>query len=576
MHDIQFLTNSVIIFSAGLIIAWLFRAIGAPPVIGYLVAGIFVGPSGLGLIQQEDVGLLSEFGLILLLFIIGLELSPAPLLRLGRSLFLTSVIQVAMCVGLVVSVVWLGYGQGPVLGVILGLIVALSSTAIVLKQISDHGEANTVTGRMTIGILLIQDILVILVMLCLPFLTLGGSNWQEQLMPAVIGLVGLTVMLLVGRRMLRAFLEKVVIPGGAESITLFSVLVAFGGAWLTGLVGWSLPLGACIAGLLLAEAGARHQIVADILPFRDVFNALFFISLGMLVDVEVAMGNLGWLGLAVGGTLVLKSGVTALAASLSGWPLRASLQIGIGLCTVSEFGYVLAREANHLGLMSNDILTLVTAYALGTMLVGAMLVPLARRIAFRVASIVHREAQPTKVHPTPSPAASPHIIVCGYGTNGHNLAQVLMATGIPFIVVEISPRLVRRARQDGVPVVVGDASRSTILKHAGLDHAQGIVIAINDVEATARIITKIRAARPNVYILADTLHVGEIDELYHRGADRVLAQDYETSISLVDHVLREMQVPDTLINAQLAALRTSAYQGLADPSTDNMAQQDVL
>ncbi len=575
MHDIQFLTNGVIIFSAGLIISWLFRAIGAPPVIGYLVAGIFIGPSGLGLIHQEDVGLLSEFGLILLLFIIGLELSPAPLLRLGRSLFLTSSIQVAMCVGLVVSVAWLGYAQGPIMGVLLGLIVALSSTAIVLKQISDHGEADTVTGRMTIGILLIQDILVILVMLCLPFLTLGGSNWQEQIMPSVIGLVGLTVMLLVGRRVLRAFLEKVVVPGGSESLTLFSVVVAFGGAWLTGLVGWSLPLGACIAGLLLAEAGARHQIVADILPFRDVFNALFFISLGMLVDVEVAMGNLGWLSLAVAGTLVLKSGVTALAASLSGWPLRASLQIGIGLCTVSEFGYVLAREANHLGLMSNEIMTLVTAYALGTMLVGAMLVPLARPVAFWVTSILQREKHPTEKQPAPSPATSPHIIVCGYGTNGHNLSQILKAAGMPFIVVEISPRLVTLARQDGVPVVVGDASRSTILQHAGLEHAQGIVIVINDVEATARIITQVRTIRPDMYILADTRHVDEIGELYQRGADLVLAQDYETSISLVAHVLRAMHTPDTIIDAHLATLRMNAHLGLPNLSTDDVATQDV-
>lgn len=571
MHDIQFLTNGVIIFSAGLIISWLFRATGAPPVIGYLVAGIFIGPSGLGLIHQEDVGLLSEFGLILLLFIIGLELSPAPLLRLGRSLFLTSSIQVAMCVGLVVSVACLGYAQGPIMGVLLGLIVALSSTAIVLKQISDHGEAATVTGRMTIGILLLQDILVILVMLCLPFLTLGGQNWQDQIMPSVIGLVGLTVMLLVGRRVLRAFLEKVVVPGGAESLTLFSVVVAFGGAWLTGLVGWSLPLGACIAGLLLAEAGARHQIVADILPFRDVFNALFFISLGMLVDVEVAMGNLGWLSLAVAGTLVLKSGVTALAASLSGWPLRASLQIGIGLCTVSEFGYVLAREANHLGLMSNEIMTLVTAYALGTMLVGAMLVPLARPVAFWVTSILQREKHPSEKQPAPSPDTSPHIIVCGYGTNGHNLSQILKATGMPFIVVEISPRLVTLARQDDVPVVVGDASRSTILQHAGLEHAQGIVIVINDVEATARIITQVRTIRPDMYILADTRHVDEIDELYQRGADLVLAQDYETSISLVAHVLRAMHTPDTIIDAHLATLRMNAHLGLPHLSTDDVA-----
>ena len=242
MHDIHFLTDVVIIFSAGLMIAWLFRGIGAPPVIGYLVAGIFIGPSGLGLIQQAAVGLLSEFGLILLLFLIGLELSPEPLFRLGRSLFITSCMQVIMCVVSVALLACLFFEQGFVTGILLGLIVALSSTAIVLKQISDRGEAGTITGRMTIGILLIQDVLVIFVMLCLPLLALGGGDWREQVLPFVIGISSLTVILIVGRRGLREFLNRVVVPGGPESITLFSVLVAFGGAWLSGLVGWSLPL----------------------------------------------------------------------------------------------------------------------------------------------------------------------------------------------------------------------------------------------------------------------------------------------------------------------------------------------
>lgn len=576
MHDIHFLTDVVIIFSAGLMIAWLFRGIGAPPVIGYLVAGIFIGPSGLGLIEQEDVGLLSEFGLILLLFIIGLELSPEPLFRLGRSLFMTSGLQVGLCVLSGALITWLLLAQDVITAILLGMIVALSSTAIVLKQISDRGEASTVTGRMTIGILLIQDVLVIFVMLCLPFLSLDGGDWRERVLPFVIGISSLTVILIVGRRGLREFLNRVVVPGGPESITLFSVLVASGGAWLAGQVGWSLPLGACIAGLLLAEADARHQIASDILPFRDVFNALFFISLGMLVNVEVAIGNIAFLGAAIVATLVLKSAFTTVAALLSGWPLRASLQIGIGLCTVSEFGYVLASEANVLDLVSDDTLSLVTAYALGCMLLGAILVPLASPIAVRVAAFVQRKEEPTAIFSVEHTGSLSHIIVCGYGTTGHNLVKALSATNIPSTVVEISPRLFTQAQADGVNVVVGDASRFSILQHAGLDRAQGVVIAINDQEATARIITQARAVRPDLYILADARDVNDIDDLYQRGADVVIAQDLETSIEIAVHVLKKMAVPDRVIAEQLAALRADGYRMFRAFSSDQEPADDLL
>lgn len=576
MHDIHLLTDGVVIFGVGLIVAWMFRLLGAPSIIGFLVAGVVIGPSGLGAVEQEDVETFSEFGLVLLLFIIGLELSPEPLLRMGRSLAVAAGIQVGGTV-LLVGGMGLGlFGLDFRASVILGIIVALSSTAIVLKQISDRGEADTVTGRMTTGILLIQDILVIVVMLCLPFVALGGEgNWGEQILPSVIGLFGVAIMLIFGRRFLSLFLRKVVYPGGPEFVTLFGIVAAFGGAWLAGLVGWSLPLGACIVGLLLAEADARHQIAADILPLRDVFNALFFISLGMLVNVDVALNNIVFLSVTVALTLLGKTLLTSFAVRFAQWPVAAAVQVGLGLCTVSEFGYVLAREANHYNLIPDDVLTLVTVYALGTMFFGAMLVPVARPLSLRIERMIRGEHVVGDSEASDEPSEA-HIVLCGYGTNGQNLARVLTATRIPFEILEIDPRLVRLALEQGHHVTMGDASRAAILHHAGIDRARGVVVAINDLEATERVIASVRNLRPDIYILADTHRIAHLDQLYKLGATEVLAQDFETSIELAAHVLKKLDVPDNIISGQLTALRAGRYNMLRGMPQDRHSSDELM
>lgn len=574
MPEIHLLTDSIAIFGVGLIVAWMFRMFGAPSVIGFLFAGLLIGPSGLGWVHAEDVEALSDFGLILLLFIIGLELSPELIKHMGRSLLVAASIQVAATVVVVVVLGLAVLRLDVQSSIILGIIVSLSSTAIVLKQISARREAHTPAGRMTIGLLIIQDILVITVMLCLPFFALGGEgDWRERITPSVIGLAGLAAMLIFGRRFLAVFIKKVVYPGGPEFVALFAVSAAFGGAWLAGLVGWSLPLGACIVGMLLTEADARHQIASDILPMRDVFGALFFISLGMLVDVDVALENAVFLCAAVALTLLCKSVVTALAVRASGWPTAMAIQIGIGLCTVSEFGYVMAREANRLELIANDMFTLVTVYVLGTMFFGAMLAPLALPLSLRLTASSDRvpEEEPES-EPT---ADSSRIILCGYGTNGQNLARVLDATHVPFAIVEIDPRLVQLATNDGHQVTMGDASRRVILQHAGIDHAECVVIAINDYEATERVITKIKDIRDDVYILVDTHRVTHIDQLYKLGASEVLAQDFETSIEFAAHILKRMDVPDNIITGQLTLLRSGRYSMLRGMSPDRQVSNDL-
>ena len=577
MHESAFLMHIVVLLGTAVLAAWMFRIVRAPSIIGYLFTGILIGPSGLTLIPEEEVGSLAEMGLVMLLFTIGLELSPKPLIRMGKSLLLAAFLQIGVTALLGGVLAWWLMALSLTSAALVGIAVALSSTAIVLKQLSDRGETGSVTGMIATGILLLQDISVIAIMLFLPLLGVGeGADWKGAALRGGLGFAGLIFAIVFGRRLLALFLAKVVRAGGRELVALFAVLMACGGAWLAGLAGWSLALGACVAGLLLAELDVRHQLVADIMPFRDVFNALFFVSLGMKVDLNLAGTHLPAIGLAILVTLVGKSLLTAAAVRLSGWPLRPALQVGIGLCTVSEFGYVLGLEAEKLGLLSTEILNGIIVYAVGSMIAGAVLVPLSGPIATRIAgALVRRGAGPEEKGKEMS-SATHHVIIVGYGMNGQNLARVLRATRIPHSVIEMNPNLVEAARATGAEVVVGDADRRVILEHAGLMHAHALVIAINDMQSTKRIVSVARAARPDLFILARTRFVTELDVLYQLGADRVIPEDFETSIEISAHVLKEMDIPDNIVEAQLAAVRAGRYGMLRGMATDRTATEELL
>lgn len=576
-HDALFMREIVVVFGTAVLAAWISRLLRAPSIIGFLVAGMFMGPSGLGLVRQEDVAAFREIGLILLLFVIGLELSPKPLFKMGRSLLVAAGAQIlatSAATALVVGVL----GKAAIVpALIVGFAVSLSSTAIILKQLSDRGETGTVAGMICTGILLLQDITVIVLMLALPLLAETGDEGQGLQRAALFFCVGVGVVALLsffGRPALAIILARVVSVGGRELTALFAVLMACAGAWLAELVGWSPAVGACIAGLLLAEVDARHQLAADVMPFRDVFNALFFVSLGMMVDFEVVAAHFTPLAVTVLITLLSKSVIAATAVRLGGWPPRLAFQVGLGLCSVSEFGYVLGLEAARVGILSGDFLAVFSAYVVGTMMLGAMIIPisgplslvLTRRLSIRAES-VDLKAEKPQGH---------HVILVGYGVSGRNLARVLAATHIPHCLVEMNPSLVQRAKADELKVVVGDAARMPILDHAGIAHAHALVVAINDPVATARIVSQARAVRPDLFILARTRFVEETDTLRRAGATRVIPEDFETSIECAAQVLKEMDIPDNIIDAQVLAIRAGNYAMLRGRPTDRAAQAELL
>ena len=571
-----FLADIVIILVTTLVVARLFLVLRAPSIIGFILAGMAIGPHAGNLIGQDDVGALAELGLILLLFIIGLELSPKPLLRMGKNLLAASTFQIVTTTVVAASALFLFTSLGTAPIFIVGVAVALSSTAIVLKQLSDLGATDTLRGMIITGILLIQDVLVIILMLFLPFFAVDpGGDWKDSALRAFLSLGGIAVLTAAGRAALPFFLKYIVRPGGKEFVTLFAVLMAFGGAWVADVAGWSLPLGACVAGLLLAGTDLRHQLAAEILPFRDVFNALFFVSLGMLFDPAVALVYALPIAAAILITLVVKISLCTMGVIAARWPLLIAFQVGLGLCTVSEFGYVLVNEADKLGLVPSDLMDVFIVYALGTMMTGAMLIPVSEPIAALFTRLLRPDAKLLPADDTGQQARQSDVVIVGYGINGKNLVRVLRSTKIPHVVIEMNPSLAHAAQQEGAEVICGDGCRLSVLQHAGLATARALVVAINDPQATRRVVSQARSLRPDLYILARTHFDSDIDELYALGAERVVSEDFETSIEIAARVLKKMDVPDNVVTGQIAALRAGRYGILRSVPTDNEMLDDL-
>ncbi len=578
MPETHFLRAIVVILSVSLIIAWLFRKIRIPSVIGFMLAGIAIGPSGWALVQEAQVFNLAQLGLVLLLFTVGLELSPEPLMRAGWRLILVAGVQVFGTLLFVFLILHLFSPLGVFAHVMIALAVTSSSTAISLKLLSDRAETASTVGVLVAGMQLLQDITIIVIMLAVSMFFASGSA-ETSLSGVGMQLAGLALtiaVVFVARRALPRILEEITHYGGRELLTLFAVLMACGGAWVVTLLGWSPALGACIAGLLLADADHRHQLVAEITPFRDVFNALFFATLGMMVDLNEVLSNLPFLALLIAGTMLIKTVIAGGGVVCAGWPVRIAIQVGIIMSMLSEFSYVLAIQAHRAGLIEASALGLMISYAVGTMMAGALLFPVTRPIATFLSDRVSGDAADGGDIIAPDPSLQNHVVVIGYGPTGANLARMLKATHVPHCVVEMNRSNIAAARRAEIPVIVGDATRMSILKHAGIDSARVLVVAVNDKHATERIVAQVASRRPELYILARSDFVNEIDRLRQLGAKMVIPQDFETSIEIGAHVLRQFGIPDNIVEAQIASVRAGGYAMLRGKATDRAATAELI
>jgi len=453
-------------------------------------------------------------------------------------------------------------GASVEVGLFYGFLVSLSSTAIVLRIYHDRGEINSLQGRLASGLLLFQDLCVVPMMLLLPVLAGSGQDSIFLIVWVLAkSLITLVAIVWTARKLLPRLLHQVALLRNREIFVLFVVLVCFGTAWLTSETGLSLALGALVAGLVISESELSHQIVADILPLRDCFSGIFFISIGMLLNLALLSQDFRITLL----ELLLMIGIKSMVLFAVFWWLYRSIRLGVvlglGLAQIGEFSFVLAKAGINFKLLSPADGQIFLAASILSMMATPFLIQWAHAWAFGFEGLFKDTGfnRSTSGGANETASATGHVIVVGYGLNGQNLARVLKEVSIPYRVLEMDPDLVRSAKADGEPISFGDGTRPEILQQVGIETARVLVVAISDPAATARLVSQARRLRTDLYIIVRTRYVAEIDRLYRLGANQVIPEEFETSVEIFAHVLQEYHVPRNVISLQVDLIRKAHY-----------------
>jgi monovalent cation:H+ antiporter-2, CPA2 family len=571
MHEL--LSESVTILAAAIAVLLICNRLRIPSVVGFLLTGVLIGPSGLGLVSEtERVEMFAEIGVVFLLFSIGLEFSLERLKQIRRYFFLGGAVQALLTTGLI-ALLALPAGFTLPRAVFQGFLVTLSSTAIVLKLYADRRELDAPQGKILIGILLFQDFLIVPMIVLTPVLagTVAASAASIILRFAgALALVGLVFV--VARYLMPRLLHLMVRTRIREVLVLGALAVCLGMALLTEALEFSLALGAFIAGIIISESEYSHQVVAEVTPFRDVFNSLFFISIGMLLEVPFALAHpLPVLTLA-GAILGVKALAGGAAAAILGFPRRIVAIVALALAQIGEFSFVLLQVGQTQGLLDRALYQTFIAASILTMIATPPLVAAAPRLG----AALGRWRRPAgTVVPGETPEGRRkrrHVVIVGFGVNGRNLARVLRAAQISYVVVELDGEMVRRGLAEKEPILFGDATRTEILEHAGIAEADVVVFAISDLEAVRRAIRLARTLNPKVRIIVRTRLVDEIEDLHRSGADEVIAEEFETSIEIFTRVLEHYHIPRNVIRAETRALRGEGYKMMRSPSASRLPE----
>ncbi|MDA8021093.1 MAG: cation:proton antiporter [Thermoanaerobaculia bacterium] len=566
------LLDTVVVLGAAVTVLFLTHRLRLPSVVGLVGTGVLIGPSGIGIIDdRHDVELLAEIGVVLLLFVIGLELSLDKLRELRRPFLLGGSVQGLVSIVLAAA---LGAAVGlPVPSAIfLGLVAIPSSTAILLKVYAERRESDAPHGRVALAILLFQDILIVPIIVLTPVLAGGGGQTTRELLAEFsIAFVVIAGGFLLALWLVPRLLHALMATRSRELSVLAALGLCLAMAWGTFEMGFSLALGAFLAGLVVSESEYGLQAMADVAPFRDVFASLFFASVGMLIDFEVLAGDLYRVILLAAFLIAAKGTSAALATRLLGFPARVVVLAGLGLAQIGEFAFVVLEEGRRHGLLGEDTFQLFLASSVITMVLAPGLVQAAPWVAQRL--LGERGKTPEE---DGASQLTGHVIIVGFGTAGNLLVRVLQETRIPHIVVEISAETVRRAKQDGVSILYGDASRPEVLEHAGLERARIVVFAISDADARNRGVAMAHRLAPDVPVLVRTRRVDEIEQIRELGAQEVVAEEFETAIEIFTRVLRRLHMPRNVIRAQTRLLRGESYRMLRAESLNEEASEAVL
>jgi CPA2 family monovalent cation:H+ antiporter-2 len=565
MGELDVLRDLVVIFFVAVTVVALLRRIGVPSIAGFILAGMLAGPQALGLVEDiKEVEILAEVGVVLLLFGIGLELSLDRLRHLWRPIVVGGTLQVGISI-LVAFVVagYFGYAVGP--SVFIGCLVAISSTAIVLRGLEARGELDAPHGRLTLGILIFQDLCVVPMMLAIPFLAGQGATGLNLLVALFKAVVVLAGVLFAARLLVPRVLDWIARTRQRDLFVLTVFLVCIGTAWAASAAGVSLALGAFLAGIVVAGSEYRQQALADLIPFREVLTSIFFVSVGMLLHPNALWVNVWTILILLGAIVGGKFMVVFATGTMMRLPLRVCVLAAAALAQVGEFSFVLARAAEGTGLMDDRLASNLFAAVILSMLVAPLGLAFGPKLAAGVGRI---RVLTTLLHVRTAEDAErrvrewrDHVIIAGYGVAGEELARSLRECAVHYVIVDLNPENVRRATSQGEPAYFGDVTSQEVLERLGAEHARELVLVINDPAATERTIEAARRVAPHLHIVVRSRFLADTPPFLSAGANKVVPAELEAAIEVVSHVLGRHQVGEDGIHLQLSRLRSRRMEG---------------
>jgi CPA2 family monovalent cation:H+ antiporter-2 len=532
------LQELVLLYAVAVVLLLVTSRLRVPSIVALIAAGVIAGPAGAGLVRtQENVDLMAEIGVALLLFTAGLEFSMTEMRRVWRRIVPGGLAQVGLTTAAVAGLIGLGFGGSLAQAGVVGLFVTLSSTAVVFKELATRNHMHAPWGRLTAGVLLLQDLVVIAVLALMPMM-LGTSQSQGYGRAFFNLALAAAGMMLIGRVLLPRLLHYAS-SISREAFSLAVLLASVGTAWLAALVGLSMAAGAFVAGLVLAESEFSHQVHADVRPLRDLLSSLFFVSVGMLVDLREWLPVLpGIIGLAVG-IVLLKATATTVALVIAKAPLRVAVAAALALAQIGEFSFVLGRGALDAGVISEGWWQILLGASVLTMAATPFLIGAAPQFAARFA----RGGDPHAEEDLERLALSDHVVILGYGVGGQLLARSLTELRVPYVALELNGATVREARQKGVDIHYADATAREPLEAAGVARAAVLVAVLSDPDASTRAIRTAREIAPNIPIIARTRYRLEADRMMSAGATLAVAEELEASLEVMSQLLARLEIP---------------------------------
>lgn len=564
---LPFLYEMVALFAVSVIIAYLCYRIKIVPIVGFLIAGVIIGPSALGLVpDQEFVNILAEVGIILLLFTVGIEFSLEKLTRIRNAIFVGGSLQLLITIG-VVATILVAMGNSWPNSIYTGCLVGLSSTAIILGLLTDQDKTDTPTGQLSLAVLIFQDFAIIVMVLLVPLLAGQTDSATDILWVLGKALLLIAAVLLLSQRIVPWILDKVAQTRRQELFLLTVVTICFGTAALTNMAGVSLALGAFLAGLVVSESHFSEQALSEILPLKTIFYAIFFVSVGMLLDVRFLIEHPLLIVSVALSVIVIKFLIATGSLLTLGYPIRIVAASGLALAQIGEFSFVLERAGRLAGLTPAGLGDLGSQTFIAVSVLLMILTPFLMDSGPRIGNLLSRTplrhlSQDTEGKDVQEAGdkMEDHVIIIGYGPAGRHLEQVLHDTGIPYIIIEMNPESVKEMQAKEIPVIYGDATRQHILKLARVKRAKLCVIATNDPLSSPRIIQQAHLMNPTLQIIVRTRYLDEVEYLEQCGADIVVPEEMETTVRLFSHVLGAYMIPQPEIEDHIQTLRAQDYK----------------